>query len=333
MPGIEELRDWTGVISNIAGAFKKSHILFAAFNAGIFDLLETQRSASDVAGRIGWSERGTAMMLDGLLALDLVDKSNNQYKNRPHASACLTKTGEAYQGDILRHTINSLDAWAELGERARTGTCAPPDESSRDEEELRDFILGMENIARLSAPEVLEMVDLSQYKNVLDLAGGPATYSIAFLEACPDMRVTLFDMPPVIEIARERVVASGQEQRISYIAGDCMVDDLGAGYDLVFMSNIIHSFSGDENKRLVKRVYDALAPGGTILIKDFIVENDRSGPPFALIFALHMLVHTPEGGTYTFNEIREWTDAAGFGEGRPMSLTPQTRLWLAEKPV
>jgi SAM-dependent methyltransferase len=97
---------------------------------------------------------------------------------------------------------------------------------------------------------------------------------------------------------------------------------LETGYDLVFMSNIIHSFSAEENAALVKRVYDALIPGGVILIKDFIMENDRSGPAFGLIFALHMLVHTPAGGTYTYDEIKGWTDAAGFLPGNSHIIDP-----------
>ncbi len=332
MDNLEVLREWTGTISNIANAYKKSRILFTALKAGVFELLESRRTAAEVAGENGWSERGAAMLLDGLVALDLIEKSDKHYKNKAHASACLTKNGSAYQGNILYHTINSWDDWAALDERVRTGTCAPKGER-REGDELRDFILGMENIARLSAREVLQMLDLSNFRHMLDLAGGPATYSIAFLDAVPEMRATLFDMPAVIDIARERVALSGNAHRFSYLAGDCLNDDLGSGYDLVFMSNIIHSFSAEENKMLVKRVYDALAPGGAILIKDFIVENDRSGPAFSLIFALHMLVHTAEGGTYSYDEIQDWTDAAGFQNGRAMSLTPQTRLWLAEKVV
>ncbi len=98
------------------------------------------------------------------------------------------------------------------------------------------------------------------------------------------------------------------------------------------MSNIIHSFSSAENAGIVKKVYDALVPGGALIIKDFILENDRSGPAFSLICALHMLVHTEGGNTYTYDEIGEWTAAAGFEEGAVFSLTPQTRLWMVRKP-
>jgi len=332
MQELQQLREWTGKVSNIANGYKMSRILYTAFNAGVFDLLETPSTAKNVAEKLAWSERGTAMLLDGLVALDLVTQKQMNYKNTPAASACLAKTGCAYQGHILHHNFNSWNDWMLLEERVKTGTCEPKGEN-RTGAPLRDFILGMRDIATISAREVLEALDLSEYKHVLDLACGPASYAIAFLQQYPKMRATLFDKPEVIEIAKEQVMDARLADRFSFIRGDCMKDNLGEEYDLVFMSNIIHSFSYEENAALVKRVYDALLPGGAILIKDFIMENDRSGPAFGLIFALHMLVHTPAGGTYTYDEVKAWTDAAGFLSGTATSLTPQTRLWLARKPA
>lgn len=331
MQNLDVLREWTGHISTIANAYKKSAILFTAFNSGIFDLLEREAGAGEIAASLGWSERGTAMLLDGLVALELLEKHSGKYRNTPSASACLVRNGEAYQGNILRHSQGSWDAWSHLEDRVRTGTC-PPDEERWKDQSLRDFILGMSNIAKLSAQEVLQAVDLSGFSHVLDLAGGPGTYAIAFLNAHARMRATLFDRPDVVEIACEQVAAAGLEDRFSYIAGDCLIDAIGQGYDLVLMSNLIHSFSDSENASLVEKVFDALAPGGAIIIKDFILENDRSGPAFSLIFALHMLVHTPGGNTYSYDEIGRWTDQAGFEKGRALALTPQTRLWIARKP-
>ena len=227
-------------------------ILYTAFDAGLFDFFETPRTAADIAGELDWSERGTAMLLDGLVALDLVTKEQLSYKNTAAASACLAKTGCAYQGHILRHNQNSWNDWMLLEERVKTGTCEPKGEN-RTGAPLRDFILGMRDIATISAREVLDTLDLSEYKHVLDLACGPASYAIAFLQQYPEMRATLFDKPEVIEIAREQVMDAGLVDRFSFIRGDCMKDNLGEGYDLVFMSNIIHSFSDEENAALVKR--------------------------------------------------------------------------------
>lgn len=330
MDDLAQLRQWTGYVNNIANAYKKSQILFTALKADLFELLVSECSATDIAAKVGGSERGISMLLDGLVAIDLVQKKNGRYKNLPIAQTCLTKGGSAYQGNILHHNLSSWDAWAALDERVRTGTCAPRSERTGDA--LRNFILGMSNIATLSAREVLAAVDLSGYTRLLDLGGGPGTYAITFLKAHGQMAATLFDRPEVVEIAKEQVQIAGLESRFNYIKGDCLSSDIGTGYDLVLVSNLIHSFSNEENARLVKKVYNALAPGGAVLIKDFIVENDRSGPPYSLIFALHMLVHTPGGGTFTYEEIQGWTDAAGFDAGTNISLTPQTRLWIAKKP-
>jgi hypothetical protein len=328
---MQEMMELMGQVNTIANAYKRSQILFTALEGNVFALLEQPATAAFVAGKTGWSPRGTAMLLDGLVALQLVTREDGGYRNGEAASACLVPGAPAWQGDILRHTQASWEAWAQLPQCVATGDCSNVREHELSGVALRNFILGMDNVASFAAPEVLRAVDLSRYENMLDLAGGPATYSSVFLKAHPRLRATLFDRAAVIALAREKVAAAGLEERFSYIAGDCLADSYGGPYDLVFLSNIIHSFSPAQNEAVVRRAHEALSPGGSIVIKDFLVDNDRSGPPFSLIFSLHMLVHTPGGGTYTFEEVEGWTNRAGFLPGRVVSLTPQTRLWIADK--
>ncbi|HQN01819.1 MAG TPA: methyltransferase, partial [Candidatus Hydrogenedentes bacterium] len=265
MDDLHRLREWTGYINTIINGYKKSRILFTALNADVFEFLEAEISAADLAAAAGWSERGAGMLLDGLLAMNLAEKHEGRYRNTPMARECLSIRGSAYQGNILRHNMSAWNAWENLEERVRTGTCAPRAER-RTGEALRNFILGMSNIAQLSAREVLETMDLSIYTHLLDLGGGPGTYAITFLQAHPHMEATLFDQPEVVDIAREQVVNAGLDRRFNYIAGDCLSDSIGNGYDLVFISNLIHSFSDEENGTLVKKAYDALVPGGTLII-------------------------------------------------------------------
>ncbi len=330
MDTLEQHRLWSGEISAIANAFKKSQILFTAFESGIFDLLEHPVSAQEIATALNWSERGTTMLLGGLLSLDLITLSDGKYQNTEASSACLVTGGAAYQGNLMQHTMNGRDAWASLTACIQSGTCQI-DVQRRSGEALKSFILGMRNIAQMSARECLAAVDLSGFRHMLDLAGGPGTYGITFQQQFPELHVTLFDRPEVVAIAREQVSEAGLSSRFSFIGGDCICDDLGNGYDLVFLSNIIHSFGTEENAGLMRRAYDALVPGGTLIIKDFILDNDRQGPAYGLMFALQMLVHTTAGNTYSFEEIQRWTDAAGFRQGESISLTPQTRLWIARK--
>jgi 3-hydroxy-5-methyl-1-naphthoate 3-O-methyltransferase len=319
-------------INELAGGYRQSQILFTAMEAEVFGLLKGPRSSEDVAAELGWSPRGTRMLLDGLVAIELVEKVADGYRNTPAASACLVKGAPAYQGNIIRHNRACRDAWLSLGEAVRTGTSAKPAEAERSPKELRDFILGMANIGRMSAREIVQKVDLSPYHHVLDAGGGPASYSIAFLKAHPHMRATLFDRPEVIHIAREEVAKAELEERFAYRSGDLLHDEIGSGYDLVLVSNIIHSMSADHSRTLVKKCFTAMKSGGLFIIKDFLMDADRSAPSFGHLFAINMLVNTAEGDTYSLADVEEWTRDAGFTEGRVMDVAANSRLWLTRKP-
>ncbi len=333
----QELRDdvmqqFVQQVNNLARGFMGSQVLFEANEAGFFALLEQACSVEDVAKETGLNAHALRILLDGMHALGLVTKVDGLYVNAPMASACLVPGRPGYQGHIVQHMKHVSQSWARLSESLRSGTGVSREEAERSPEELRAFILGMNDIAKFSAKELLTVLDLSAYQHMLDLGGGPATYPIAFLQAHPAMRATVFDFAPVVEIGQEQVAKAGLRERVNFIAGDMTKDDFGSGYDLILISNIIHSFGPEMNREIVRKCYRALESGGMLIIKDFLVDNDRSGPAFGLMFAINMLVNTPEGDTYTYAEVRDWTDQAGFVSGHAIDLTPQTRLWTCEKP-
>jgi len=317
-------------LDQLSGGFQKAQILFAALRGEVFEQLRKPVTASEVARRLQWSERGTEMLLDGLVAVELAGKSDGRYANLPVAEACLVEGARYDQRNILRHKANTWEAWTHLDEVIRAGH-AKVLEGNRAGDDLRDFILGMQNIARESAQGLVSAVDLSEFKHVLDLGGGPATFSITFLNAHPRMRATLFDFPEVIEIARDQVHAAGLDARFGYREGDMTKNEIGAGYDLILISNIIHSLGRRENQAVIRKCHAALTPGGMLIVKDFLLDDDRGGPAFSFIFALHMLALTENGGTYSRKEVASWTAAAGFQEGHYLELTPQSRLWMVRK--
>ena len=329
---MKDLREMTGYVNTLARGFMDSQVLFAANEADVFAHLDESRTAEEVAAATGWELRATRMLLEGLVAIGLAEKSGEWYHNTPVASECLVPGRPGYQGNIVKHIENTVAGWRRLPEALRTGKSVQEDHAQRPPQELRNFILGMNDIAQMSAREVLQAVDLSAHSHLLDVGGGPGTYCITFLQAHPNMKATLFDMPPVIAIAREQVERAGLGSRITFRPGDLTVDAWGSGYDLVFVSNIIHSFGPEKNMALVRSAFNALEPGGLFIIKDFLTDNDRTGPAYSLLFALHMLIATGEGDTYSFAQVEGWTRDAGFEAGRAIDLTPQSRLWLAKKP-
>jgi SAM-dependent methyltransferase len=128
------------------------------------------------------------------------------------------------------------------------------------------------------------------------------------------------------------VAKAGLESRVDFIAGDLTRFEFPKGYDLVLLSNIIHSFNPSVNRDIIRRSYEGLAPGGRLIIKDFLLDPERTGPAWSLMFALQMLLNTEGGDVYTWEEVAGWTQEAGFETGELIDLTEQTRLWVVRKP-
>ncbi|HPS03575.1 MAG TPA: methyltransferase [Candidatus Sumerlaeota bacterium] len=327
-------QDWSD-LGFRTGVMRQSMSLLNANAARVFDLLNEPRSAEEVAEKLGLQRRGVRTMLEDVTASGLLIKEEGRYRNTPTASICLTSDGSVSMHYILQHNLSLWENWSRLEEAVRTGTaprCSQWEKKEGEDKALQAFILGMRDIASLSWTEFEGALDLSARRHLLDIGTGPGTYPIRFLKKYPHLQATLFDLPPVVEIARGEVQAAELDDRVSYRAGSLYEDDFGTGYDVILVSNIIHMIGPEGNRALVRKCYDALVPGGLLVIKDFFVADDYSTPPHALIFALNMLVNTPEGDTYTVKEVGEWTRAAGFQEGRLAHATPENGLWVAEKP-
>jgi hypothetical protein len=147
---------------------------------------------------------------------------------------------------------------------------------------------------------------------MLDIGGASGTYTIAFLRKNKEMRATIFDLEPVIPLARKRIETEGLSNRVSFVAGDFYKDNLPTGYDLALLSAMIHQNSNDENLALYRKIFNALESGGTILIRDHIMDESRAKPSAGALFALNMLINTKGGDTYTFQEVKNSLEMTGF---------------------
>jgi predicted O-methyltransferase YrrM len=153
-----------------------------------------------------------------------------------------------------------------------------------------------------------------KFKRLLDIGGASGTWLMAFLRACPRAKATLFDLPHVIPMARRRLAQAGFMSRVRLVAGDFTTDPLPGGADLAWVSAIVHQNSREQNLSLFTKVFAALEPGGRIVIRDIIMDADRTRPVAGALFAVNMLVATPGGGTFTFEELRQDLESAGFAE-------------------
>jgi predicted O-methyltransferase YrrM len=294
--------------------FMESRILLSAAELNLFTILgPAPLSAQEVASRIGADLRALTVLLDALSAMGLLVKQSGTYQFANPTSRFLSEHASHSVLPMVLHAAHLWQRWSCLTDVVR-GTIVSEDasKSSWDAENLRAFIGAMDVIAAPRAHEIVAAANPGSSKGLLDVGGALGTYTIAFLQAVPEMKATLFDKPEVVEMARERLSKAGMLDRVTLVPGDFYQDDFPYGHDLAFVSAIIHQNSPEQNLDLFIKVFRSLNRGGRILIRDHIMEPDRIHPKDGAIFAVNMLLGTPSGSTYTYEEIKTGLLQAGF---------------------
>jgi ubiquinone/menaquinone biosynthesis C-methylase UbiE len=175
------------------------------------------------------------------------------------------------------------------------------------------------------------LLKLKKVKRVIDVGGGSGAYSFVFVTARKNLKAIIFDLPNVIPITRKYIERERLSGKVDTLKGNYLIDDIGKGYDMAFLSAVIHSNSADECKHLFKKCFDALNPGGSLVVLDHVMSEDRTEPQAGAIFALNMLVGTPNGDTYTETEIKSWMKEAGFSSFKRKDTAFGTSLIIGRK--
>ncbi len=301
-------------ILSLAHGFMESRILLTAAELDLFTLLSpAPLSGEEIAERKKVSRRGLITLLDALAAMGFLIKEGGKYQSLPPASRSLSRESPGSILPMVMHMSHLWRRWSDLTHVVESGPIQDqPSPPFRDENMLRAFIGAMHVIAKSFAPSVVAAVRADSSRALLDVGGAMGTYTLAFLEAVPEMKATLFDRPPVIEMARPFLHDAGVLDRVCLVGGDFYRDELPAGHDLAFLSAVIHQNCLDQNIALFAKVFRALMPAGRIVIRDHIMAPDRTTPKDGAIFAVNMLLATPGGGTYTYDEVSEALAQAGF---------------------
>ncbi len=299
----------------LARSFMESRIFLSAAELDLFTLLaRIPLSAEEIAVRIKGDLRPLTILLDALAAMALLVKQGEKYHCPPSISSLLSKDSPESVLPMINHMAHLWQRWSNLTETVCSSACmaaaAPP--QGKKEQELRDFIGAMHTIAAKLAPEIVSAVNPGSARVLLDVGGASGTYTLAFLQDSPQLKATLFDKPEVIEMARRRLGEGGILDRVTLVGGDFYRDEFPSGHDLAFVSAIIHQNSPEQNLDLYRKIFRSLNPGGRIVIRDHIMEIDRTQPKDGAIFAVNMLLGTSGGNTYTYEEIRSSLAQAGF---------------------
>jgi predicted O-methyltransferase YrrM len=293
----------------LARGFQESRIFLTGAELGLFDLLAAQRfSADEVAARIGANVHGLTILLDALSAMGLLLKEGTVYRCEPSAAPFLQADGPA---SLLPPVLHSADLWYRWTKLTEIIWGAQA--SARSSVAYQRAFIGAMNVSAAGqADRIVSLVDPGSARKLLDVGGASGTYTLAFLRAVPDMKASLFDRPAIVEMARERLRAAGVLDRVTLVSGDFYQDALPPGHDLGFVSAIIHQNSPKQNVDLFRKVLTSLDPGGRIVVRDYVLSPDRTSPRSGAIFAVNMLSSGSDGNCYTYAEIRDALEQAGF---------------------
>lgn len=299
-------------IQQIARGFSRARVLLTGVELDIFTLLAGEPLSDDeVTSRLGSDQRATTILLDALTAMKLIEKNTGRYQTSPEAISLLTESSPESLLPGMWHTAHLWKSWSQLTDIVLNGG---PAERSDDNQEDRTkaFIGAMHVGARRNAEQVVSDIGTVDARTLLDVGGASGSYTAAFLKSTPGMVATIFDLPGVAPFAIERMKEEGLTNRVTIVSGNYNRDPLPGGHDLALLSSIIHQNSPEQNLTLYRKVFDALVPGGRIIVRDFVLNHDRTQPSSGALFAINMLVNTDGGNSYTFEEIEGGLIDAGF---------------------
>lgn len=322
----------------LAWGFAPALIIEAALSNGFFDALaRAPMNAAELANVTGASQRGVTAVMDALVGFALAARDREgRYVLTPESDAFLVSSRPGSLAPFFQHISHDLiPAWTSITECTRTGAPARPVNTQEGGAEFfRDFVEALFALGYRAALALAQSLALPQNEplKILDLAAGSGVWSIAFAQTYPQARITAVDWDAVLPVTQKVAARHGVSDRYEYRAGDILSVDFGSGYDVATLGQILHSEGDRRSQELLRKVYQALKPGGHIVVAEFLIDEDRNGPPQALTFSVNMLVNTDEGRAYTFREIDAWLRAAGFEPAKLLDV-PAPSVLVAAKPA
>lgn len=324
-------------IIRLSTAYWDSQTLLTANRLGIFDALaDGARSAEQIAARLELDSRSSALLLRACAGLGLLREAAGGFENAPSAAMYLVSRSPAYMGNVIRYSDQLYQTWGQLEQTVRRGRPALPAETylGVDAARTRAFVVAMHERAQGIARALVAVLDLSGRKTMLDVGGGPGTYSVLLTERFPGLRSEVLELPGVAAVARELVAAAGASERVSLRDGDYHSADFGTGKDVVLMSGMFHRETDAACCGLIERAVRSLDPGGMLVVSDVFADEGGARPAFAALFGLNMMLTAPDGGVHADADVAVWMRECGLRDTRVVPLPPPMphRVVIGMKP-
>ena len=312
-------------IMQLSTAYWDSQVLLTANRIGLFEALaKGLTTADEIAASLETDPRATTLLLNSCVALGLATESDGAYGNSPLSEEFLLAGKRNYMGNAIRYSDNLYAAWGELEQALREGRPTMPAEEylGRDPQITRDFVYGMHNRALGIGQALAGLVDLTGRRQMLDVGGGPGTYSALFTQRYPELKSRVMDLPDVVNLAEEILTSMGANERVSTIPGDYKNTEFPAGNDVVLISGVFHRETEERCRDLISRAADSLETGGLLVVSDVFTDAGGCAPAFATLFGLNMMLSAPDGGVHADADVADWMRDAGFADMQMRHFPP-----------
>jgi 2-polyprenyl-3-methyl-5-hydroxy-6-metoxy-1,4-benzoquinol methylase len=305
--------------------FWGSKTLLSAVELGVFtELAGGALTADELGERLALHPRSRNDFLDALVSLRILDRDDGRYTNTPATDLFLDRGKPSYLGGLLEMANARLYTfWGSLTDALKTGQ--PQNEARTggsffaslyaDQERLRQFLHAMTGLSMGASLKIAQQFPFSEHATVLDLGCAEGGLLVQLALAHPHLRGIGFDLEAVREAYEDYVRSFGLEERLEFCAGDFFGDELPQA-DVIVLGHILHDWSLDEKKQLLRKAYDSLPHGGAVVVFETIIDDDRRENTFGLLMSLNMLIETPAGFDYTGGDCQAWLREIGFSETR-----------------
>lgn len=326
-------------ISQIAFGFMASKALFAGLHLDIFTLLDRQKgTVAEISQETGVPANRITTLLTALRTVGAIDLQDSIYVNAPATGVFLSRESKHEFGDYLRYQIDGqmYPFLTQLNDVIDGSLDPDAIDSYQDwmsDPQQANIYSEAQHSGSLGPGKTLaRMVDLSDARRLLDVGGGTGAMSIRLLEANPELNSTIIDFPNVSEIGWRFVTEAGMMERIRYIPGNALKIEWPKEQDAILMSYLFSGIPEGEIPRLIDYAFECLAVGGRLILHDFMVEDDRTGPAMAALWQLQHMAFTPEARSITPSWLKDLLSKAGFQDVREDEMIPgMTRLIHARK--
>ena len=296
-------------LSSITTSMWKFRTLAAGIKLNVFDVIQDVHNIKEIADELKLKIDALERLLNALVAMELLEKKEDSYFNKPISVKFLIKESKGYYGDFILMNEESDDSWKELDKIIINGSSII--ENHREKLAKEGFTKAMHNNAQAPAKAISGLLDFSDKKHILDIGGGSGAFSIILTNKYKDLKATVIEQQAVCKTVREYIEKEGNVDQVSILEGDYFKVEFPI-HDVALFGQIFHSNSKYQNTFLLKKVFDKLEENGIVIITEFLLDEDKTSPLFPALFTLNMLKQTKDGRAYTFSEIESWLKDVGF---------------------